>query len=331
MYTVTLIFRKVQPAFFSIEKVFSILFPKTQNDIKYNHFELPRFTSGLKAIIQNILSVRNITSDIYHITGDVHYVVAGLPASRTILTIHDCVFLHNYSGIKRVFLKWLLLDMPVKRAKIITTISEATKKEILKNTNCTPGKVFVIPNPVDDSICFTEKEFDHLCPVILFIGITANKNLERCIQALQNIPGLLHIIGKITTEQINLLNFYNIKYKIEYGLTDPELAHVFSSCDFVLFPSTFEGFGLPIIEGQKAGRVIITSSLSPMKEVAGEGALFVDPYNVDSIRNGIKEVINNAFLRSELIKKGIINIEKYTASSVSEKYKVLYQLIANQN
>ncbi len=330
MYRTLLIFRKVQPVFFSIERVFASLFPENASDSSYPRYVLPWYTSGLKAIIKNIRAVRHLKADVYHITGDAHYVLAGLPPSRTILTIHDCVFLHQYSGPKRFFLKWLLLDMPVRRAKMITTISENTKREIVENTHCSPAKIWVIPNPVNETIYFKEKEFDTIKPVILFIGSTPNKNLERCIEALRGIKCKLQIIGKINPAQAQLLETNRIDYNIAHGLSDLELANAYASSDIVLFPSTFEGFGLPIVEAQRAGRVVITSRLSPMKEVAGEGAFLVNPFEAKAIREGIKAVINNNSLRNELVQKGFTNVQHYTATAISEKYRDLYKQVAKQ-
>ena len=149
------IFRKRNPLFFSIEKVFDLLRPELENNIQLDNIVVPYYTKGFLQIFRNLFFVKRLpANDIYHVTGDVHYVVMALPASRTILTIHDCVFLYAATGIKRKILKWLLLDMPVRRSAQVTTISEFTKQEIVRFTNCDAEKIIVIPIPVNDAIRF---------------------------------------------------------------------------------------------------------------------------------------------------------------------------------
>ena len=103
MTPVTLIYRKPNPRFFSIEKVFSVLLPYMPEEYVYDSYELPFFSSVIKCIIKNILAVRKLKS-IVHITGDVHYVILGTSAQKSILTIHDCVFMYRNKGVKRFIL-----------------------------------------------------------------------------------------------------------------------------------------------------------------------------------------------------------------------------------
>src|SRR5450755_260080 len=157
MISVLQVFRKRNPVFFSIEKVFALIQPViVAKKIILNSISLPYYNQGVVSIFRNLyyLKSKNHFNGVYHVTGDVHYALLVLPSSRTILTIHDCVFLHTSSGIKRKILKWLFLDMPVKRASVITTVSEFSRQEILNFTGCSPDKVIVIPNPVNDKITF---------------------------------------------------------------------------------------------------------------------------------------------------------------------------------
>ena len=110
---------------------------------------MPFTSKGIFSILFNLIFLTRFKNGLFHITGDVHYAILALPKDRTILTIHDLVFLHTYKGLRRSLLKWIFLDLPVRRAKYITTISEKSKQEILDYTNCNPEKILVIPNPVD--------------------------------------------------------------------------------------------------------------------------------------------------------------------------------------
>jgi glycosyltransferase involved in cell wall biosynthesis len=165
--------------------------------------------------------------------------------------------------------------------------------------------------------------------VLLFLGSTPNKNLNRAIQAVRDIPCRLHIVGIIPPEEEQKLAQYGIAYTNSLNLTEKELADAYSSADVLLFPTLYEGFGLPIIEAQKAGRAVLTSNQSPMKEVAGNGACLVDPMEVQSIREGIEKIIQNNDYREDLIKKGFENVKRFESEAIAAQYLRLYKEIAN--
>ncbi|HXB07528.1 MAG TPA: glycosyltransferase family 1 protein [Puia sp.] len=313
--------------FFSIERVFAQLDPDLAGYVTIQHWTAPFGGASFKSIFGNIRSARSSRADLYHITGDVHYLALGLPSRRTILTIHDCVFLYQEQGFKRTLLKWLFLDLPVRRSTLVTTISEATRRDIIKHTGCAPGKVIVIPNPVNDRIQQAPGEFSAAIPRILFIGTTQNKNLERVVPALEGISCRLDIVGELSAEQENLLKQYKIPYECRSRLSDEEIAGKYASADIILFPSTFEGFGLPIVEGQKAGRVVVTSGIDPMKEVAGGAACLVDPYSVDSIREGVLKVIRDTAYREQLIQAGFTNVERFSTARIAGQYWSCYERV----
>ena len=325
--TVALIFRKKNPAFFSIERVFARLEPELEKKTAIRKVIAPQLGISFRNIMATSSFVKKNKADLYHITGDIHYAALGLPRRRTLLTIHDCVFLYQTKGWKRLILKKLLLDWPVRRSAMVTTISEASKKDILKYTGCAPDKVVVIPNPVNDQIRYRPHEFNSSEPVILFVGATPNKNLPRVIQALENIPCRLLIVGAIPDPARELLHRHGVAYQQKTGLDDEGLAACYADADMVLFPSTFEGFGLPILEAQKAGRPVITSNISPMKEVAGNGACLIDPLSVPSIRDGVLHVIKDATYRMQLVNAGFENIDRFDVKVIAQQYMNCYQAL----
>ena len=329
MPLVQLIFRKTNPLFFSLEKVFASIREELQKQVILEDRYMPYYNSSVRDIARNISFARKSRADIYHVTGDVHYVVLALPKKKTILTIHDSVFIRNSSGLKRIFFKWLFLKLPVKKSRFVTTISEKSKQEIVQYTGCNPSKVIVIPNPVNAQIYYREKEFNAGNPTLLFIGSTPNKNLDRIITALAGIPCTLEIVGFIPDDHLALLKKNKIQFRQLSALTEPEMADRFAACDMIIFPSLYEGFGLPILEGQKAGRAVLTSNISPMMEVAGEGACIVDPYDPDSIRAGIQKIIADGQYRGDIIKKGFQNLHQYEAQHIADQYLKLYTAILN--
>ena len=240
MKKICLIHRKPRPEYFSIEKVFDTVRKELNEDFDFSEISVPhsRFTPW--HVLRNLLAIRKSQGDIYHITGDTHYLALGRPGNRTVLTIHDCIFLKEKKRIKRFLLKKIMLDLPVRHARTVTTISENTRNEIISNTGCSPNKVVVIPNPVDQNIFYSEKEFDDVSPVILFVGTTPNKNLPRVIEALKGIPCTLDIIGKIPTDDVGLLTEHHIQYSQCFSISDRELEEKYANADFLLFPTTFE-------------------------------------------------------------------------------------------
>jgi glycosyltransferase involved in cell wall biosynthesis len=327
------VFRKPNPLFFSIEKIFSqvgsIL---KKNGVSIKYMQVPHARLAPWNIIQNLLSLLRIKANVFHVTGDIHYAVLALPRKKTILTIHDCVFMGNPNRIKRLILKKLFLTWPVKRASIITTISEKSKGDIINYTGCVPDKIVVIPNPLDNRFRFYEKVFNSNCPVVLFIGSTPNKNLPRVISALKGINCILEVIGKIDTDLQQKLHEEQIQFRQSAAISDDQLVKKYIECDMVLFPSMYEGFGLPIIEAQQTGRPIITSNISPMKEVSGNAACLVDPYSVQSIREGILKVIQDDDYRNILIRDGLTNAKRYNPEEIANEYFLLYKrLMASSN
>lgn len=324
-----LLFRK-PVRFYSLERVFRQLEPELSAQITIRQWIAPNAGGAPGAILGNLRAAARCRADIYHVTGDIHYTVLALPRRRTLLTIHDLIFLYSTKGLKRSILKWLFLTRPVRRCKLITAISQATKDDIIAHTGCHPDKIVVIPNPVDGLIRFEPAVFNRLEPTLLFVGSTPNKNLDRVAEALKDIRCRLDIVGNPPEETRRLLERSGVNFSIGTGLTGEEMAAKYVNADIVLFPSTFEGFGLPVVEGQKAGRPVITSDLSPMKEVAGPGACLVNPFDPASIREGVLKVIADADYREQLLQAGFINVKRFETSVVASQYLNCYKKILSQ-
>jgi glycosyltransferase involved in cell wall biosynthesis len=253
-----------------------------------------------------------------------------LPSDRTILTVHDAGILRIRSGLRKYILKKLLFDLPIKKLKYITAVSEMTKKEIVYYTKCDAEKIRVIENPLQKHFYATDKKkFNAECPTILQIGTTANKNLYNLIKALEGISCRLVIIGELAVDAVNLLREKRINYTNKSNLENDEIREEYADADIVTFCSTFEGFGLPIIEAQAMLTPVVTSYISPLKEVAGEkAAAFADPSDSESIRHSILRVINDESFRENLVKRGIENIKKYQPEKIAVSYENLYREIS---
>ncbi|HEY6437418.1 MAG TPA: glycosyltransferase family 1 protein [Ignavibacteriaceae bacterium] len=289
--------------------------------------EVPWYSSGIIKIIRNVLSLRKESASIYHITGDIHYAVFAFPRRKTILTIHDSVFIYQSKGLKRWVFLHLYLKWPARYASAITTISEQSKTDIIKFSNCDPSKIKVIPDPLNSFITFSKKPFNKSKPVILFIGSTPNKNLPRVLEAIAGISCHLELIGKFPSEQLQRIKQLELSHSISVGISEDELNRKYGEADILLFPSLFEGFGLPIVEAQQAGKVVITSNMGPMNEVAGKGACIVNPMSIESIREGLIKVISDDKYREQLINLGTENCKRFSAKTVSAEYLAVYDKI----
>ncbi len=319
--------------FVSIERVFRLISNGLDPDRFSTSFGKLHYGNNLSGTIMNLLRFRpERTADIHHVTGHCHYIALRLPVERTVLTIHDIGILHIRTGVRRWALKKLLLEMPLKRLRYITAVSQATKDEIEAHFGKLAEKVRVIENPLDDVMrADGHKEFDAACPRILQIGSLPNKNVENVIRAIEGLGCRLTIVGELGPELKALLNEKAIDYAAKVQITDEELAAEYREADMLVFCSTFEGFGLPIIEAQAAGLPVITSDMSPMKDVAGDGgAVLVDPFDPLSIRNGIERVISDAELRKCLVQCGLANIARFDKRRIAAKYAELYEEIAAQ-
>ena len=314
----------------SIEKVFRQIDKSLSKRDFTTAFQQLQYANDAIGTIRNLFSFKKSKADIYHITGHVHYIALILPKDKTVLTIHDAVILHIRSGVRRYILKKLLFDLPLKRLKYITAVSEATKKEIVFYTKCDESKIRVIENPLQEHFQATEKKrFASEFPVILQIGTTANKNLHNLVKALEGISCRLNIVGELSDDIRNLLQEKKINYKNKSNLNNEQIREEYADADIVTFCSTFEGFGLPIIEAQAMLTPVVTSNISPLKEVAGGGAVLTDPYDFQSIRRGVLQIINDDDFRKKLVVGGIENIKRYEPKRIASLYEALYREISS--
>lgn len=320
--------------FVSIERVFRQVAGNLSDSTFEGGFQKLKFGNSISGIIKNLLLFKKKEADIYHITGHIHYMALVFPRNKTILTIHDLRFLHTKNKIRRFFLKKLFLDWPVRKLKYLTVISESTKKELLVVTKCEADKIIVIENPLDDTLVSNGivRGFNNECPTILQIGTMENKNIPALIEALEGINCKLRVIGKLNEKQTQLLAKSEICFENRYEINDQEMRSEYENADIIAFCSTYEGFGLPIIESQAMRKPVITSNLSPMREVSGGAAYLADPFDHLSIREGINKIIHNKKYRENLIKRGIENINRFNSESIARKYETLYEeiLLANE-
>lgn len=311
---------------YSIGKVFHSIEEDMKNQAVVSSIYLPVPNYSLRGLWKNIKYVRQHLKDkkfdIVHITGAEHYLLPFLWNVKTVITIHDIGFYTNNRLSYRNVLKYFLWIKTLTLASYVIFISDKSKNETLRFVKLKDNKYSVVFNPVGPEYVLYPKEINKSYPIILHIGIGSNKNLDSTIIALKGFPCKLRIVGKLTENQKILLDLYNIHYECVFNLTDDEILHEYINCDLVNFPSLYEGFGMPIIEGQAIGRPVLTSNISPMIEVAGDSAVLANPTSTDSIRNGYKILLDDA---EEYIKKGLENVKRFALDRISQEYFQIYK------
>lgn len=320
--------RKPLPTTHSVERVFDSVRKALPDDIASAVHPCLFQSRGLLRRMLNVAEAAFHQCDLNHITGDVHYLALGLRKRKTILTIHDCGGLHRHKGFSRLILLWFWYWLPVRRVAAVTVISEFTRDELVGATGCDPTLIHVIPDPVPPEFVASAKNFERKCPVILQVGTTKhNKNIFRVAEALRGIPCRLNIVGKLNKEQREVLESNGIAYVNQWNLSDEQVAEKYRECDMVIFASTYEGFGMPIVEANATGRAVVTSDIPPMTAVAGSAACLVNPYDPISIREGVLRVINDEEYRGQLVARGFENVKRFQAQTVAAQYAMLYRKV----
>jgi glycosyltransferase involved in cell wall biosynthesis len=266
--------------------------------------------------------------EVNHIVGDVHYVALGLPKSKCILTVNDLKHLDDLKGLRGTLYRLLYFSIPLRRSAVITAISETTRDRIAEEFPFTSSSIVVIPVPIPQGFEFRPKLFNSDYPRILQVGTAPHKNVGRLVQAVKGLHCKLHIVGPLSNEVQRLLESSHIDYENSVNISDPEMLHAYDQADMVVFVSLAEGFGMPIIEAQALGRPVIVSNLSPMKEVAGAGAITVDPLDIGAIRSAIRQVVEDGPARQRIIVAGLENVKRFSAEAVAGQYAQLYRSVA---
>jgi len=320
--------RKPEATHFSIERVFADVRKYLPEGIKPRVIEAPLHSRGLWRRLYIAVHATFFQGDVNHVTGDIHFLTIFLGKRRTLLTVCDLVSVRRLRGLRRWVFLLFWYRLPIRRCAVVSVISAETKAELLEYVHVCPDKVRVVHCPVSTAFEAKPKAFQAERPTILHIGTGKNKNLERVAEALSGISCHLRVVGRISDAQRLVLEHYNVPYSSVSNISDAEVLREYQACDMVVFASTYEGFGLPIVEAQATGRPVVTSSVSSMPEVAGDAACLVDPFDVASIRAGIRRVMEDTDYRNLLVQRGFANVERFRAAHIASEYTAIYRELA---
>ncbi len=269
-----------------------------------------------------------LRAQVVHINGDITFAGIVIARKRLVLTIHDCILLKNRSPVMRSVFRYLWMILPMRRAAAIVTISEAAKREILAEVAPLHFAIDVIYPAISERFVHSPKLLASKTPEILLIGTAPNKNVARVIEACSKLPCTLHVLGKLSPELERQLHTDRLTFRNSVGLDHDQVVGAYVQADIVVFASTYEGFGMPIVEAQLTGRPVVTSNIEPMIEVSGGAAVLVDPYDVDDIKRGIEKVMTDDVLRSSVIAKGLVNARRFDGEVTALQYLKIYQRVS---
>ncbi|HET7217206.1 MAG TPA: glycosyltransferase family 1 protein [Vicinamibacterales bacterium] len=292
-------------------------------------------------------------ADLFHTP---HYVLPPLTPCRSVVTIHDCIhlrfpqYLPNRLGYAyaRSFL-WTATH----RSSRVITVSEASKRDILEYFNVPPEKIDVIYNgiderfgtaPPDEDVVRVRERYQLDGPFILYAGnIKPHKNLGRLIEAFHILRGTspefegvkLLIIGDEIAKYASLRHAVHRcklhKHVRFFGFVPATtLAILYRLAAVFVFPSLYEGFGLPPLEAMASGTPVITSNVSSLPEVVGDAAVLIDPLQPEAIADALRRVLSDSALRDELRQRGLARARDFSWERSIRRVREIYgEVLAN--
>ncbi len=268
------------------------------------------------------LAAKKFKADVIHYT---NHIMSYWERTPAVVTIHDMTpfilpeaFIYWHGVYLRSYFRFA-----VKNAAKIITDSENSKADICRILKVNEKKIVVIPDAAmlesvdeDASTVNLQEKFGIVGPYLLYVGsIHPRKNVGRLIEAyaqLKTLKGISHqlvIAGTLrwqADKSIKTEAFKKVKDSIIFTgrVNDNELVCLYRNCDVFVYPSLYEGFGLPVLEAMSLGAPVVTSNISSLPEVAGDAALLVNPRDIDDISYGIESILSNQELADQLREKG---------------------------
>lgn len=277
--------------------------------------------------------VRQARADVFHAP---HYVLSPLTHCPSVVTIHDCIHLRFPQYLPNrgaaLYAKWMMRSAAHKARRVLT-VSQASKDDILSYLDVPAAKVDVIYNalderladpPTDEDLSRVRQRFLLNAPFVLYAGnIKPHKNVDRLIQAFatvrERVPGELKllIIGDELSKYPNLrrlVHRHHLHAHVRFlgFVPDETLAALYRMASVFVFPSLYEGFGLPPLEAMACGTPAIVSDRSSLPEVVGDGGLIVPADDPAAWTRALEAVVGDGGLASELRSRGIMRAAQFS-------------------
>ena len=321
--------------------------------IKSEEIEIINFQPPIYSVSEQIKYPLNIPDcDLYLST---HYNIPLLPikAKKRIVIIYDMnhlAFYDQLSAAKKVYTK-LMMNGAVKLSDAIITISEFSKSEIIKYLNVNTNKIKVVRFGIDPAII--KKELQKVISqsvnmpdkFILFVGnVKPHKNLINLLKAfeilLKSVSDYkLVIVGKkegfitgdkAVFELVEGNKLLNQNVIFTGHIENSELYNYFKKASVFIFPSLYEGFGIPPLEAMICGCPVIASDLASIPEICGDAVLYIRALDPIDIAEKIDLLIKDKSLRNELVHKGYLQVDKFPLTKFSHNLKEVIKEVINK-
>lgn len=312
-----------------------------------------RFSKRFRAywrlsVVCKLLKKNNI--EIFHGLSHLLPLGIGKTGIPTVVTIHDLIFLRYPEFYKKLDCKFYhanTLRSCISATKILA-ISYQTKKDLIEFMGIDAEKIEVIHQSCNNIFYkpatteekeLVRRKFNLPEKFILCVGtIEKRKNQLAILQGVvkENLSVKIVLLGKPTEYKMQIDEFImesGIRNQLIFlhNTNTSELRAIYQMAEVMVYPSFFEGFGLPVLEAQASGCPVITSNVSSLPEAGGDGALYIDPYNSSEIGEAIRNVLSDNDLKNELIRKGIANSLLFSDKIVAENLIAFYRSLINRS
>lgn len=286
--------------------------------------------------INSIMNIKKQKFDVFHPTNYDPYFLSYLKNKPFVLTVYDMIherFKDMFPNNKTTENKKILCE---KASKIIA-ISESTKKDLIEFFDIEESKIEVIY--LGNSMVLDNKTtLDKVVPqkYILFVGSRGGyKNFDRFINSISSLLNKnldLSVVcvggGKFTNNELDMFKNLTIINKVlQYTLDDNSLSQFYAKAVMFVFPSLYEGFGIPVLEAFACDCPLLCSNTSSLPEIAGDGAEYFDPYSKESICNAVEKVLNSDEVKDKLIKNGRERLKHFSWEKTGEQTKDIYESV----
>ena len=269
-----------------------------------------------------------------------------------VVSVHDVSYLEHPQYFTRLRSRQLRFTVKrtVEAAARILTPSEFSRRAILRNYKLDERKVVVVPNAVssyfrpverESAAALVEEKFGISGPFVLTVGdLQPRKNhlgllhaFEETLRQHPHLPHRLVFVGKETWYSKVLHRAVmrsNVAGRVHFTgfVEDPDLLQFYGACDLFVFPSFYEGFGLPILEAMACGRAVACSSATAMPEVANAAGILFDPYSVPEMARAIGDVLLDEEMRVRLERLGSNRAASFTWESAAQRTLDVYYEVA---
>ncbi len=290
--------------------------------------------------------------DIFH---SPHFVLPLIFTPNSVVTVHDLIpllFPGNLRSKAAQMYYTTMIKLTTKKSDKIIAVSNCTKKDLIANLDISARKIRVIPEAADERYRKIKRTKEHDIVLkkygirgryLLYVGnYKPHKNLIRLVEAFakvkQNLTEDYQLVfvgprDKKYPEVGRLVKKLELKKKVVLAgfIPEEELLVLYNTAAALVFPSLYEGFGLPPLEAMACGLPVVASNTSSLPEVVDNAALLVNPEHIEEIRQAISKILGDEGLRKELQKKGLVQAKKFSWEKTAEKTIEVYKEVAKSS